>query len=108
MNSKKWSCEYCTYENWPKAGKCTLCRQPRPQQVITSETLPVENDIYKIAPAGCGSGSPSPTSEDYARPIASDPSSKWACQICTYLNWPRAIKCTQCLTPRPKVFHFVT
>ncbi len=25
---------------------------------------------------------------------------KWACQHCTYLNWPRSLKCVQCLSPR--------
>ncbi|CAG05066.1 unnamed protein product, partial [Tetraodon nigroviridis] len=27
-------------------------------------------------------------------------SSKWSCHMCTYLNWPRAIRCTQCLCQR--------
>nr|5AF6_F Chain F, TRABID [Homo sapiens]5AF6_G Chain G, TRABID [Homo sapiens]5AF6_H Chain H, TRABID [Homo sapiens]5AF6_I Chain I, TRABID [Homo sapiens]5AF6_J Chain J, TRABID [Homo sapiens] len=26
----KWACEYCTYENWPSAIKCTMCRAQRP------------------------------------------------------------------------------
>ena len=25
---------------------------------------------------------------------------KWACPLCTYFNWPKALRCTQCLTPR--------
>lgn len=25
---------------------------------------------------------------------------KWSCHMCTYLNWPRAIRCTQCLSQR--------
>ena len=25
---------------------------------------------------------------------------KWSCQICTYLNWPKSIKCVQCYTPK--------
>ena len=28
---------------------------------------------------------------------------KWACSLCTYLNWPKALRCTQCLTPRRRV-----
>lgn len=29
-----------------------------------------------------------------------NPHNKWSCSICTYLNWPRATKCTQCLSKR--------
>uniref|UniRef100_A0A915J1V5 ubiquitinyl hydrolase 1 n=1 Tax=Romanomermis culicivorax TaxID=13658 RepID=A0A915J1V5_ROMCU len=28
---------------------------------------------------------------------------KWACEACTFLNWPKALKCTQCQTIRNKV-----
>merc|ERR1719510_675868 len=35
-----------------------------------------------------------PTSED---------NNKWACPLCTYLNWPKALRCTQCFTPRRRV-----
>lgn len=26
----KWVCEYCTYENFPSALKCTMCRGSKP------------------------------------------------------------------------------
>jgi len=29
-----------------------------------------------------------------------DSKEKWSCVLCTYDNWPRAIKCVMCLTPR--------
>lgn len=25
---------------------------------------------------------------------------KWSCSLCTYLNWPKSLKCVQCLTKR--------
>ncbi|XP_065092722.1 ubiquitin thioesterase trabid [Ochlerotatus camptorhynchus] len=28
-NTGKWSCSACTYENWPKALKCSMCLHPR-------------------------------------------------------------------------------
>lgn len=99
-SQSKWSCEYCTYENWPAAKKCTLCRAPRPLCLINEDAHHVEQDIYKIAPlitspdGANGSGSLSPGSE---------PRSKWTCHVCTYLNWPKAVKCTQCLTPKLKI-----
>ncbi|XP_013403121.1 ubiquitin thioesterase ZRANB1 [Lingula anatina] len=99
---RKWSCEYCTYENFPATKRCTLCRALRPPQLINDET--VEQDIYKMAPLICqdvdngnissGSSTSGVTSSDIGK--------KWSCHVCTYLNWPRAIKCTQCLTPRLK------
>lgn len=27
-------------------------------------------------------------------------SEKWACKVCTYLNWPRSLRCVQCCTKR--------
>jgi len=27
-------------------------------------------------------------------------SEKWACKVCTYLNWPRSLRCIQCCTKR--------
>ncbi|CAH1122135.1 unnamed protein product [Ceutorhynchus assimilis] len=32
--NKKWSCEYCTYENYPSAIKCTMCCGLRPFENI--------------------------------------------------------------------------
>ena len=28
---------------------------------------------------------------------------KWACLMCTYLNWPRAARCAQCLHPKRRL-----
>lgn len=31
----KWTCHHCTYDNWPKAGKCVMCglgRNPAPER----------------------------------------------------------------------------
>ncbi|XP_041370674.1 ubiquitin thioesterase ZRANB1-like [Gigantopelta aegis] len=95
--ARKWPCEYCTYENFPVAKRCTLCRAPRPLQLITN-TADNEQDIYKMAPLVSPSNSPScGTSKSSAD------SSKWACHLCTYLNWQRATKCSQCLTTRKKL-----
>ncbi|CAG9856836.1 unnamed protein product [Phyllotreta striolata] len=38
-SDKKWACEYCTYENYPSAIKCTMCRGPKPF---------VNEDIYRL------------------------------------------------------------
>lgn len=113
----KWACEYCTYENWPSAIKCTMCRAQRPSggAIITEEPFKsspaLDASLHQWDPAGL-SNSPSQGGssllicpDSSARPrvrIADVPetSSKWSCQMCTYLNWPRAIRCTQCLCQR--------
>ena len=97
---KKWSCDYCTYENWPASKKCILCRAPKPPHLglINEDVLATEQDIYKIAPlVQQTSTTASPTKTN-----PSDTGNKWSCHLCTYLNWPRSAKCTQCLTARRK------
>ncbi|XP_057705011.1 ubiquitin thioesterase zranb1-B [Corythoichthys intestinalis] len=106
----KWACEYCTYENWPSAIKCTMCRAQRPSAgaIITEEPF---KSTPALDPAGLSN---SPTQGSSALLICPDSSarprvrsadmpemsSKWSCHMCTYLNWPRAIRCTQCLCNR--------
>lgn len=96
--NKKWSCDYCTYENWLASKKCSICRTSRTPQYISDE-VPAEKDIYKLAPLihqDSQPSSPTPVLKNL------DPANKWACQACTYLNWPKSLKCTQCLTTRIK------
>ncbi|XP_036378468.1 ubiquitin thioesterase Zranb1 [Megalops cyprinoides] len=109
----KWACEYCTYENWPSAIKCTMCRAPRPSgTIITEEPFKsgpgLDGGREWDAPGTEGGGGALLICPDSsARPrvkVASvaETSSKWSCQMCTYLNWPRAIRCTQCLCQRQR------
>uniref|UniRef100_A0A8C9V135 ubiquitinyl hydrolase 1 n=2 Tax=Scleropages formosus TaxID=113540 RepID=A0A8C9V135_SCLFO len=108
----KWACEYCTYENWPSAIKCTMCRAQRPSGTIITE------DPFKSgssldagrewdAPFLEGGGAllicPDSSARPRVKPTSpSEAVSKWSCQMCTYLNWPRAVRCTQCLCQRQR------
>ncbi|XP_068597028.1 ubiquitin thioesterase zranb1-B isoform X2 [Brachionichthys hirsutus] len=113
----KWACEYCTYENWPSAIKCTMCRAQRPSRgaIITEEPFKsgpaLDAGLHRWDPADLSNSPPQGGSgllicpDSSARPrvrIADVPetSSKWSCHVCTYLNWPRAVRCTQCLCQR--------
>uniref|UniRef100_T1IIP4 ubiquitinyl hydrolase 1 n=1 Tax=Strigamia maritima TaxID=126957 RepID=T1IIP4_STRMM len=104
---KKWACEYCTYENWPSANKCTLCRGPKLPQLIAEEATRQDHDIYNLSPLipsttvdnKSGNGMQNLINRDST---ATNPFQKWTCSGCTYLNWPRAIKCAQCLVVRKK------
>ncbi|KAJ3610293.1 hypothetical protein NHX12_022386, partial [Muraenolepis orangiensis] len=115
----KWACEYCTYENWPSAIKCTMCRAQSPSvgAIITEEPFKISPALdasrHQWDPAGHSNSPPQGGGssllicpDSSARPrvrIADVPEtapSKWSCHMCTYLNWPRAIRCTQCLCQR--------
>lgn len=108
----KWVCDYCTYENWPSAIKCTMCRAQRARgPIITEEPYKNSSDLDPCLEWGSPrteSGSSLLICPDSsARPRVrstnmAEIASKWSCQICTYLNWPRAIRCTQCLCQRPR------
>uniref|UniRef100_A0A7M4ERX5 ubiquitinyl hydrolase 1 n=1 Tax=Crocodylus porosus TaxID=8502 RepID=A0A7M4ERX5_CROPO len=105
----KWACEYCTYENWPSAIKCTMCRAQRPSGTIITED-PFKSGSSDIGrdwdPTSIeGGSSPLICPDSSARPrvkssYSMESANKWSCHMCTYLNWPRAIRCTQCLSQR--------
>ncbi|XP_072828186.1 ubiquitin thioesterase ZRANB1 isoform X3 [Vicugna pacos] len=105
----KWACEYCTYENWPSAIKCTMCRAQRPSGTIITED-PFKSGSSDVGrdwdPSSTeGGSSPLICPDSSARPrvkssYSIENANKWSCHMCTYLNWPRAIRCTQCLSQR--------
>ena len=83
-----------------------MCRAPKTPQYIT-DGVPPEQDIYKMAPLISSDLSPTHSGASYLN-CNTDHKNKWACQACTYLNWPKANKCTQCLTARPKAVPVLT
>nr|CAD7600957.1 unnamed protein product [Timema genevievae] len=95
-STSKWACDYCTYENWPSSLKCTMCRGAKPL---------LGEDIYRLRDephidTSCGlSLASGPSDSKPSRPAAND--GKWECSTCTYMNWPRSLKCSQCYIPRP-------
>lgn len=95
----KWRCERCTYENYIASRKCTLCTAPKPSYVTDDATN--ERDIYKMAVLSLSDNSEhaGPSNSGTISPRSSE---KWSCGTCTYLNWPKTLKCVQCLTPKPR------
>lgn len=91
---KKWSCEYCTYQNFEAAIKCTLCHASRGSPLIT-DLHNEEQDIYKME-------AKSGNNREKSELICTTKVNKWNCRSCTYLNWPKAIRCVQCYTPKNK------
>lgn len=75
----KWTCEYCTYENYPSSTKCTMCRGARPY---------VSEDIYQLR--GRDERCPSNASLSGLAAAACENKprrgGKWACEACTFVN----------------------
>ncbi|XP_031350268.1 ubiquitin thioesterase trabid isoform X2 [Photinus pyralis] len=82
----KWSCDYCTYENFPSSQKCTMCRGPRP---FHSE------DIYRLH----GNDDKSSTLPGLAAGPCEN-QSNWSCETCMYaMNTSNDQTCIQCGNP---------
>jgi ubiquitin thioesterase ZRANB1 len=90
----KWSCSICTYLNFAVAQKCTMCRQAR-----TTTMDAASADIYQL-----NASSESNTQQEQAQQQIPatyiDSVEKWPCDQCTFLNYPRAARCTQCGSSR--------
>ena len=105
--SLKWKCEVCTYENWPASMRCAMCQTANCNKVRTenhnnrSKPLATSSstDIFKM---GATSLSRSTSPQLLVSSQQNPEESKWACTLCTFLNWPRAHRCTQCSTPRAR------
>ncbi|CAH0401511.1 unnamed protein product [Chilo suppressalis] len=97
----KWSCEVCTYENFPLSRKCTMCRAPKPclnENIFSlqdgASALPTHHDDCGVD-AVAERLKPLRISSPQGQPGASSPP-KWSCATCTYENWPRSQKCAMC------------
>ncbi|KAI5606702.1 ubiquitin thioesterase ZRANB1, partial [Silurus asotus] len=113
----KWACEYCTYENWPSAIKCTMCRAQRPGSAImdVSEHCGVSGTggliicpdssarprMRPLRPCEPGDhASVSHPDEDYNdKNRLHGP--RWSCTMCTYENWAETRSCAVCKHPGP-------
>jgi len=106
FRGEKWSCEYCTYLNWPTAGKCVMCHAPasrlQGQDIFSLDSKKDRertDNIFNLET----SAEPANPPTNFHQKNPDPESLKWSCTSCTYFNYARAIRCTQCLTPRKKV-----
>ncbi|XP_041985157.1 ubiquitin thioesterase trabid-like [Aricia agestis] len=103
-NGAKWTCEMCTYENFPLSRKCTMCRTPKPS--LGEDIFRLQDGASALPPQDiCGAEAvterlkPLRISSPQGQPSAS--AAKWPCATCTYENWPRSLKCAMCNAPAP-------
>ncbi|KAJ8250301.1 hypothetical protein COCON_G00222230 [Conger conger] len=73
------------YKSVPSLGTCREWDPSSPEGGSTLLICPDSSARPRVRTSGPGEGS-----------------SKWSCRMCTYLNWPRAIRCTQCLCQRAR------
>ncbi|XP_046383384.1 ubiquitin thioesterase trabid isoform X2 [Ischnura elegans] len=99
-SSRKWACEYCTFENWPSSLKCTMCRASKPPTLIAEAIC--HQDIYQLQGGSAPPLLDSPSPNDNPTSSEERSNGKWSCSTCTYLNWPSAVNCSECLVPRRK------
>lgn len=102
----KWTCEYCTYENWPSSLKCTMCRGAKP--LLGEDIYRLRNTSPQRSGSNVASGpvshiSPTDpynlTSQNYSHNVPAG--GMWSCGVCTYLNYQNASRCVQCSNKKP-------
>ncbi|CAB3360653.1 Hypothetical predicted protein [Cloeon dipterum] len=118
---EKWACDFCTYENYPSAVKCTMCRASRAlieqggseviyelgQSAASSETCSGKSSPLAGGGAEATATNQAELSDQLAALQLADDTlreqqqqQKWICLRCTYQNWPRTLNCTMCLQRR--------
>lgn len=85
----KWVCEYCTYENFPSAHKCTMCTGAKPL---------VSEDIYKLKNEPQSPSVPSVMSPP--KTVVNEKCNSWRCDACKRVNSTTSKECTACNTAR--------
>lgn len=88
---QKWTCEYCTYENYPSSIKCTMCRGPKP--FVTEDIYRLHGKDEKFTSNVSLSGSATGSCETKSK------RRKWSCETCTFVNSSKDQICIQCGTP---------
>lgn len=91
----KWSCQMCTYLNWPRAVRCTqcLCQRHKTQSLTESPQTSSHRP---------GLQSPVNPCEEYNdRNRLNTHQQHWTCTTCAYQNWPTSTKCVVCNHPKP-------
>ncbi|XP_060806942.1 ubiquitin thioesterase trabid [Amyelois transitella] len=98
-NNAKWSCEVCTYENFPLSRKCTMCRSAKP--LLNEDILKLQDGasalpVQEVCSAeGAAERMKCLRISSPGQPGASS-ANKWSCPVCTYENWPKSQKCAMC------------
>lgn len=87
-----WRCDICKHVNSIGSKECVACNTSRYNEASVQEQLSSltigENELVPAAV------------NDQQR---GQPNQKWSCPVCTYENWPKAMKCIMCLSIRNRI-----
>ncbi len=59
---KKWKCQQCTYENWPRASRCVLCHNPKKRTPSPPLSRPQTAELPSWSPTNPSQSSSSSSS----------------------------------------------
>lgn len=81
---------------------------PTKESTLAADNAHSIKDIYHLANLSIGSTNEANTAQTVRieEPVSSESGEsapKWSCSVCTYLNWPKSLKCVQCYTIRTAV-----
>ncbi|XP_053619476.1 ubiquitin thioesterase trabid isoform X2 [Plodia interpunctella] len=98
-NNAKWSCEVCTYENYPLSRKCTMCRSAKP--LLNEDIFKLQDGasalpVQEVCGADVADRMKSLRISSPQGQASASSANKWSCSVCTYENWPKALKCAMC------------
>lgn len=123
----KWTCSSCTYDNWPNASRCTMCKTLRRLTSAKARRCQQSGNGWHgatvntfSAPNGGGrvtlplsdqstvTGRASAVSRTRGKAAAEkrtsvSPTRKWVCRICTFENWSKASRCVICRAVRSPI-----
>ncbi|XP_066151972.1 ubiquitin thioesterase trabid isoform X1 [Euwallacea fornicatus] len=92
-SEKKWACDYCTYENYPSAIKCTMCRGARPFENIYHLHGDREDRCSPVGAAASGEVKKS--------------KGKPQCENCTNLNCLSGTSCTSLSVSAANIHEYI-
>lgn len=85
-----WRCDICKHVNSIGSKECVACNTSRYNEASVQEQLNSliigENELISSA-----------VNDQRSQNL------KWSCPVCTYENWPKAMKCIMCLSVRNKI-----
>jgi hypothetical protein len=89
VSDDRWGCPSCTYLNCLRTKKCVQCLTDRPLRYGSDPAV-------NLSVIDCsGKSSPITATTSLAKEL-----NKWMCPTCTFSNWPNALRCTMCASPR--------
>lgn len=80
-------------------------RKRRNNSPLSKSSTAAERPLDGLKESDSSSGGAKHQSPTSISPVSTCPRSsstvgKWSCSVCTYENWPKALKCSMCLHPR--------